>query len=308
MATRTLLELVQQACGEIGIPQPQSLFGNLNDTEQQLIALANREAKDFSGITNKNGGWQNLHKEYTFTTEFLSTTGTTTAASPIITGLASTAGLVVDTWGVSSGAFQSGTRILSIDSPTQVTMSNAALSSGTGGIIFGKIAYNLPSDFDSFVDKTFWDNRFKWSLIGPITAQEKQILRYGVVASGPRNKFYVRNDKMWLDPVPAAAFLIAYDYYSNAPVNKASGGVSNVWTSDMDTYALDEDCFIQGLKWRFLRAKGLDYSEEYQTYTSQTMEEVGKDGGVRELPLSRPTGTFLLDGANVPDTGYGNAS
>ena len=59
---RTFLELIQQACNEIGIPAPQSLIGNQNSTEQQLIALANREAKEFSAVANKNGGWQNLHK------------------------------------------------------------------------------------------------------------------------------------------------------------------------------------------------------------------------------------------------------
>lgn len=298
---RTLLALVQQACGEIGIPQPVSLFGNLNDTEQQLITLANREAKEFSGVANKNGGWQDLHKEYTFNTAFLTTTGVITDGSPVVTGLASTTGLVVDTWGVASGAFQSGTRILSIDSATQVTLSNPAIASGTD-IIFGQIAYDLPSDFEYFVQKTFWDNRYKWALIGPITAQEKQILRYGVVASGPRNKFYVRVNKMWLDPVPSEEFMIAYDYYSNAPIAATAGGYSKTWTADTDTYLLDEDCFIQGLKWRFLRAKGLDYGEEYSSYLEDTQRTIGRDGGSRDLPLGGAGyAPFFIDDANIPD-------
>lgn len=303
---RTLLALVQQACGEIGIPQPASLFGNLNDTEQQLITLCNREAKEFSGVANKNGGWQDLHKEYTFNTAFLTTTGVITDGSPVVTGLASTTGLVAGTWGVASGAFQSGTRILSIDSATQVTLSNPAIASGTD-IIFGQIAYDLPSDFEYFVQKTFWDNRYKWALIGPITAQEKQILRYGVVASGPRNKFYVRVNKMWLDPVPSEEFMIAYDYYSNAPIAATAGGYSKTWTADTDTYLLDEDCFIQGLKWRFLRAKGLDYGEEYSSYLEDTQRTIGRDGGSRDLPLGgRGYEPWFLNGANIPDTGFGH--
>lgn len=301
--TRTLLEMVQQAAGEIGIPQPSSLFGNLNDTEQQLITLANREAKEFSSVANKNGGWQDLHKEYTFTTNFLSTTGDIVAGSNVVTNIPSTTGLVADTWGMASSPFQAGTRIVSVDSATQVTLSNPAIESGTGtALIFGQIAYDLPSDFEYFVEKTFWDNRYRWALIGPITAQEKQILRYGVIASGPRNKFYIRVNKIWLDPVPAEEFMIAYDYFSNAPVALASGGYSKTWASDSDTYLLDEDTFIQGIKWRFLRAKGLDYSEEYSSYLEDVQRTIGRDGGSRDLPLGgNGYSPYFLDGANIPD-------
>lgn len=305
--TRTLLKMTQQAANEIGIPQPSSLFGNVEESAIQLIALANREVKEFVSVANKNGGWQNLHKEYTFTTQFLSTTGTYTAGSNIITGLASTSGLVAGDWGVASAPFQAGTYILSIDSATQVTVSNDAISSGTGeNIIFGQVAYDLPSDFEYFVQRSFWDNKYKWELIGPISAQEKQILRYGVVASGPRNKFYIRKNKMWIDPVPASNFIIAYDYFSNAPVQTGIDTYSKVWTNDDDIYLLDEDVFIQGLKWRFLRAKGLDYEEEYQSYMDDVQRTIGRDGGQRDLPLNgRNFGRHFLDGANIPDTGFG---
>lgn len=303
---RTLLEMVRQACGEIGIPQPLSLFGNLNDTEQQLITLANREAKEFSSVANKNGGWQNLHKEYTFNTSFLNTTGTITEGSHIVTGIPSTAGLQPDTWGMASSPFQAGTRILSVDSSTQVTLTNPSTESGTGvPLIFGKIAYDLPSDFEFFVDKTFWDNRYRWDLIGPITAQEKQILRYGVIASGPRNKFYIRQNKMWLDPVPAESFMIAYDYYSNAPIRINGNIFSKTWNKDTDTYLLDEDVFIEGIKWRFLRAKGLDYSEEYASYLDDVQKTIARDGGSRDLPLGgRGYRAHLLDGVNIPDGNF----
>lgn len=304
---RTLLQLVQQAAKEIGIPAPEFLFGSQEESENQLISLANREAKEFSSVANKNGGWQDLHKEYTFNTSFLSTTGNIVSGSNVVTGLASTAGLVADTWGMASAPFQAGTRILSVDSATQVTLSNPAVESGSGiELIFGRIAYPLPADFDYFVQKTFWDNRYRWALIGPITAQEKQILRYGVIASGPRNKFYVRKNMMWLDPVPAENFMIAYDYYSNAPIMTEVGNFSKTWTSDNDTFLLDEDCFIQGIKWRFLRAKGLDYAEEFSSYEEDCSRTIARDGGSRDLPLGgNGYSPHFLDGANIPDTLYG---
>jgi hypothetical protein len=65
---RTLLQLVQAACLEMGIPAPQFLFSSTNDQELQLLALANREGKDFSSMANKNGGWQKLRTDYSFNT------------------------------------------------------------------------------------------------------------------------------------------------------------------------------------------------------------------------------------------------
>lgn len=302
---RTLLQLVQQAANELGLPEPLSLFGNQNDQEKQLIALAIREGKDFSTIANKNGGWQNLRKDYAFNTEVLATTGDTTADSTIIT-VSSTAGLDT-TWQVTGNGFPNYTMIVSVDSATQVTVSKANSETQVGvALSFGKIAYSLPSDFEFFVQKTFWDNRFKWELLGPITAQEKQVLRYGVIASGPRNKFYIREDKMWLDPMPTQVNLIAYDYYSNHWCQSSGGTTQKYWQADTDTYKLDEDCFIQGIKWRFLRAKGFDYAAEYEQYIEDVNRTMSRDGGSADLPMGGDGYQVnFLSSANIPDTGYG---
>ena len=237
---RTLLELIQQAADEIGIPQPSAIIGQVDDQSRQLLALANREGKDFSVMANARGGWQNLHKEYTFTT------------------------------------------------------------------VSGTADYAIPSDFEYFVQRAFWDGNMLWELIGPISAQEKQILRYGSVTSGPRRKFYIRENKMYLEPEPTTTGdTIAYDYYSNAWCQSSGGTAQQRWAADTDTYKLDEDCFIQGMKWRFLRAKGLDYGEEKKAYDEDCMRVLARDGGARDLSIVRNEGVPFISMANVPDTGYG---
>jgi len=237
---RTLLDLIQQAADEIGIPQPSAIIGQVDDQSRQLLSLANREGKEFSVKANSRGGWQNLHEEYTFTT------------------------------------------------------------------VSGTDNYALPDDFEYFVQKSFWDGNMLWELVGPITAQEKQLLRYGSVTSGPRRKFYVRNNRLYLDPnPPTTGDTIAYDYYSNAWCLSAAGVAQRRWTADTDTYKLDEDCFVQGMKWRFLRAKGLDYGEEKKSYDEDCMRVLARDGGVRDLALVRTFGIPLISMGNVADTGYG---
>lgn len=60
-------------------------------------------------------------------------TGTRTNSSPIITSIASTANMKVGYYVFGTG-FSAGTTILTIDSPTQITVSNSAGSSGTGAL------------------------------------------------------------------------------------------------------------------------------------------------------------------------------
>lgn len=303
----TFLELMQQAANEIGIPEPSQIIGSADDTSRQLLALANREGKDFSVMANGNGGWQNLHKEYRFLTEVITVTGNTTSGSPIITGISSTSGITASYFGCNGSGIDVNSVVQSVDSSTQVTLSNPATATATGiTLTFGQIAYDLPSDFEYFVNRSFWDGAYKWELVGPISAQEKNILRYGIIASGPRSKFYVRLNKLWLNPMPASEYYIAYDYYSNAWCSSAAGVAQTKWTADTDTYNLDDDCFIQGIKWRYLRAKGFDYGQEKADYDNDCERVMSRDCGARELPLAGGTyGAHFLDESNIPETGYG---
>lgn len=309
MGQKTFLSLMQAVANEIGIPEPSQIIGAQDDQSKQLLALANREGKDFSVLANGSGGWQNLHKQYTFLTVALSgVTGDTVAGSNVITNMSSTAGIVANTWGISANGMTYSGTVLSVDSATQITVSQAFQDTQTGvALSLAQIAYDLPSDFTYFVNKTFWDGAYKWELLGPITAQEKQILRYGIVANGPRRKFYVRVNKLWLDPLPPAnGDLIAYDYFSNGWALSPTSVPQTEWLSDNDTYALDDDCFIQGLKWRFLRAKGLDYTQEKADYDNDTQRVMSRDGGARDLPTSGGTyGARFLSNDNIPDQGYG---
>lgn len=307
--SKTLLKLIQAASNELGIPEPSQIVGGQDDQSKLMLALANREGKDFSILANGDGGWQNLHKEYTFTTNVITgLTGNTTNGSPVITGISSTSGILPDTWAISANGLTYPARVVSVDSANQITISQPFQTTGTAvALSVAQIAYDLPSDFSYFVNKTYWDGAYKWELLGPITAQEKQVLRYGIVASGPRRKFYVRLNKLWLDPMPPAnGDIIAYDYFSSAWCSSSSGTPQTEWLADDDVYNLDDDCFIQGLKWRYLRSKGLDYTQEIADYKNDTQRVMSRDGGARALPLSGGTyGAKFLSNDNIPDTNYG---
>lgn len=307
--SRTLLQLIQQTANELGIPEPSLIISGQDDTSKQLLALANREGKDFSVMANANGGWQNLHKEYSFQTDVVTLTGDVTSGSAIITNLSSTSGLAVDTYGCTGTGIGVNSFISTVDSSTQVTLTRAATVTGVGvTLTFGKMGYALPSDFEYFSQRTFWDGAQKWEILGAISAQEKQVLRWGVTASSPRRKFHIRNNKIWLDPMPSTdGETISFDYYSNAWCESSVGVAQQRWVADTDVYRLDEDCFVTGLKWRYLRSKGLDYAQEKVDYDNDCQRVMSRDGGYRDLNIGSGSNEIrLLDNSNIPDSGYGS--
>ncbi|MFZ4473384.1 MAG: hypothetical protein ACOYOX_11505, partial [Limnohabitans sp.] len=82
----TLLELVDQVSGELGLTQPPLVIGSTNNQTIQLLALAQRLGKDLV----RDFEWQKLVKAYIWQTQnAISTTGNITANSKIITNIPS---------------------------------------------------------------------------------------------------------------------------------------------------------------------------------------------------------------------------
>jgi hypothetical protein len=181
-----LLQLVQAGCGEMGLTVPTSVVGNASTDTVQMLALINAVGRGLQ----REYDWQFISREYRFTTQFATLTGTLTAGSAIVTGLFSTAGLDT-TYMVNGTGVNQDTYIQSVDSPTQVTLTQAATSSGTVSLAFGKTQYALPSDFDRQQDNTQFDKSKRWQMLGPETAQQWQFLKSSYISTGPRLRYRI---------------------------------------------------------------------------------------------------------------------
>jgi hypothetical protein len=160
-----------------------------------------------------------------------------------------------------------------------------------------------------FISASMWDRNFRWQMLGPISAQEWQTIVSGICPVGPRIRFRVMGNKFYIQPPPGPTQtdVIAYEYISNAWCTDSTGATpQSNWAADSDLYLWPEDTLVLGLKWRFLRAKGLDYGEEKQTYDRAVERQIARSGDNRSLPLNAESfGIRLLSGWNVPDTGFG---
>ena len=257
----TLLQLVDQMSAELGLTQPPSVIGSSNNQTVQILALANRLGKDLV----RDYEWQRLVQAYIWQTQVaVSTTGTITSGSRVITAIPSTAALQVGN--VITGTGQAPyAEILTIDSGTQVTLNSpVATSTASVSMTFAKQDYDLPDGFDRMISDTNWDRTDHWRNLGPKSSQDWQFLQGGVISIGPRERFRIYNNKFRIFQALTTVYNFAFEYVSNYWVcaTGSDQGSKSAYTADTDTSIFPDDLMLAGLKFYFLKAKKLDYAIE----------------------------------------------
>ena len=256
-----LLQLVDQVSGELGLSQPAAVIGSTNNQTVQLLALAQRLGKDLV----REFEWQRLVKAYVLqTTAGISTTGTITAGSKVITSMGTTTGLEVGN--VVTGTGQAPyAEILTVDSATQVTLNTPVLTSTAAvSMTFAKQDYAMPTDFDRMISDTNWDRTNHWRNLGTKTSQEWQWLQGGIISVGPRERYRIYNNRLRIFQALTSIYTFAFEYVSNYWVmsSGATAGDKGAFTADSDTTIFPDDLMLAGLKFYFLKAKKLDYAVE----------------------------------------------
>lgn len=239
---RNLLQIVQAACDELGIPRPTAVAGSADEQAKQLFALANRAGQSLADREGPVGCWPELRMEWT-----------------------QTIGSSVDN-------------------------------------------YAGPSDLRYFLNTTAWDRTNDWQLQGPISPQMWQVLKSGTIGStGPRTRFRRMGGRIYFDPVPETNQSIVIEYCRNTWCTDSTGTTARErFSSDSDLPLIPDDAFILELKWRYRRAKGLDYQEEFNECEDFINQSIGRAAMGRVLSLVPESSiTRLIDEENVPDTGFG---
>ena len=290
----TLLQLVDQVSGELGLNQPTAVIGSSNNQTMQFLALAQRLGKDLV----RDFEWQRLVQAYIFqTTAATSTTGTITANSAVITSIPSTAALAVGN--VVTGTGQAPyAQILTIDSGTQVTLDTPVTTSTAAvSMTFAIQDYSLPAGYDRMISDTQWDRTDHWRNMGTKSSQEWQYLQGGVISVGPRERYRIYNQKLRIFQALTTVYSFSFEYVSNFWVmaTGATVGSKSAYTADSDLSVFPDDLMLAGLKFYFLKAKKLDYGIELGEFTRALSYCKAQDVPVPSMSLS-PTGMHELVG------------
>lgn len=292
----TLLQLIQQACREMALGIPTAVVSSQDPQVIQMYALLNR----FGGDLCRQDDWKRLDREHILITSAQTISATMVVNSPILTVPSST-GLTTN-WGIDGTGIQPFAQIVSVDSPTQVTMNMPALETGTFDLNFAQVQYPLPVDWKKQIPQTEWDRTNRWPLLGPQSAQGWQSFKSGIVYAGPRERFRLLGQTIALNPPPPNGIVLAFEYISNGYVIDADGVTYKPsFTADTDTCVFDDSLMVEGLKVAFKQAKGLDVSFELSRFNILLEQCKAQDRSAPKLSLSPVDISILLSTQNIPD-------
>lgn len=167
--------------------------------------------------------------------------------------------------------------------------------------------YDLPSDFNWLIPDTLWNRDDRRAAIGPMDSGEWQYLKGWNFVNGLNMRFRIYNGKLRFDQTITsddAGKTLAFEYVSTHWVLAADGTTTKEkCTLDTDTFVLDDELMIMGLKWRFKKAKGFDWQEDYAEYKAHSDLLLARDGGQRRIQLA---GSRLPEfGVNTPEGSVG---
>lgn len=310
MAQQNLLQIVQAVTGELGLVQPAVVVGATDLQTVQLYNLVNRSGDGLKRVHN----WTALQTLFTLNVGSpLLTTGNVSNGSPVITNIPNTATITAETFVVSGSTIPAAARVLTVDSPSQVTMDMVATGTVSNTpLTFAQDTFPEPSAFDRFINGTAWDRTNRWELIGPDSPQLDEYHRSGIVTTGPRRHFRqvgnlaAGNYRLW--PPPQAVntpFQIAWEYITLAWAMNVGGTLITSMSADTDTPILDSQAIIMDVKWRFLQAKGIPTAASYQTEALDYIQQlIGRDGGAPTLRMGKRFAPYLITPFNVQDGNF----
>ena len=154
-------------------------------------------------------------------------------------------------------------------------------------------------DFDYVINDTMWNRTDTLPIPGSLSPRYWQTLQSFVVTA-PYLRYRINQRKLFIEPTPPSADTVAFEYKSKFWCESSGGNGQAAWAADNDVGILDERLMELGVLWRWLKRKGLEYSQDFQTYETQVNDAIGRDGGKPRLNSSSSAAVNRMPGIAVP--------
>ena len=143
----------------------------------------------------------------------------------------------------------------------------------------------VAAGFDYILADTVWD-RTRDQHVPAMTPETWQAYQATGI-SGPTMRYRILDNAFYLYPDPGAGRSMAFEYVSKN-WNQTTGSVEqDAWANDTDTGLLDEKLMTLVLIWRWKKAKGMEYGEDFSLYERRVANAIARDGASPHISLSR---------------------
>lgn len=138
--------------------------------------------------------------------------------------------------------------------------------------------------FKYMLGKTMWNRSLIQPVYGGMYPEDWQLMEAYTV-TGPYPKFRIKQGGIYFLPVPTAGQTVAFEYMSKNWCASSGGTGQQAWADDTDVGVLEEDLMLQGIKWRYLAAKGMDYSQEIADYEAEVADAMTRGQVLRDISV-----------------------
>jgi len=172
-------------------------------------------------------------------------------------------------------------------------------------LVAGEDKYPLPPDWAYFIDQTQWDTTNHWPLLGPKSAAEWAWLKGGLLASFPRMRYRVMDNKFNIFPTPTGDSLweLSMEYVSDRWVIGAGTPDANATmvVADGDVILYNPWLMVKYTKLKWMQLKGFDSSAAAGDFQRMYEALKGKDVGAPVLSLVPQKTPFFIGPWSIPD-------
>ena len=158
----------------------------------------------------------------------------------------------------------------------------------------------LPAAFDRIVNETLWNRSLSQPVYGPLSPRIWQANK-GIGTTSIWPSYRLRGNSFYFTPAPTAGQDIYYEYQSNQWCESSGGTGQSAWAADSDVSRLPDLVITLGLVWRWLEAKGFDYSNRYDEYMREKQKAKARDGTRRHLSMVGPPDFYSPVGPSISD-------
>jgi len=129
----------------------------------------------------------------------------------------------------------------------------------------------------TILNDVMWNRDLRRPVFGPMTPQRWEQLK-AMVMQGPWNQYQIRGNAIRFIPDPAPGQNIWFQYKSINWCQSSAGTPQSRFMADDDILLLDEATFKLGMEWRWKKAKGLDYAQDFADYEVAFQVTKARDG------------------------------
>lgn len=173
-----------------------------------------------------------------------------------------------------------------------------------------ELAYDLPSDYKSFIPNTFWREDSQWPLCGPLDPIRFRAYKTGQIGINTLSSpFTIQGDQIVFVQSPGEGVDIVVDYISTAYILGLDTDTNTYITpitafaSENDLIRLPKNMVKQALRTRWRENKGFDTNKDEQRLRAAISAAKHNDSPRNEVYLTKSN----YQGMNVPDTGFGTS-